>query len=172
MKIGKIVYYVIVNKEDLKLTEDNNTDTCKARIVLKKMLDYLDLEFPEITISKNGKPYFKNSNIYFNYSHSKTYIACAVSNYEVGIDIEDTNRIINNEIASKYLDGETDNNKRIEKWVKKESYSKLKGLGLLIQFQTIKLENVKSKNLFINSNDYMCSIYCDCNNVVFKRLFL
>ena len=136
------------------------------------MLNYLNVKLPEIYISKNGKPYFKNSNIYFNYSHSKNYIACAVSNYEVGIDIEESNRVINDKIAKKFLDEENNYKKRIEKWVKKEAYSKLKGKGLLIPFQTINLNKIKNKNLFISNDNYMCSIYSDNNDLIFKELIL
>ena len=173
LETKKIVYYVIVNKLDLKIDKNKiNSDTKKARYVLSKMLDYLHQPYLEISISKYGKPYLKNANIYFNYSHSKNYIACAVSNYEVGIDIEETNRVISKQIAKKYLNDEMDNQKKIENWVKKEAYSKLKGLGLLMKFSNINLEDIKNKNLFINNDDYMCSIYCEDHEVIFKRLFL
>jgi 4'-phosphopantetheinyl transferase len=128
------------------------------------------LELPEIYISSSGKPYFKNSNLFFNYSHSKNYIGCAVSSYEIGIDIEETNRNINDDIAKKYLDNVIENEKRIEMWVKKESYSKLKGLGFQIKFQNVKLSEIKTKNLFIKEKEYMCSIYCDSDDVDFREL--
>ena len=44
-----------------------------ARHYKKLMQDYFDIETPNIIISKNGKPYFEDSNIFFNYSHSKKY---------------------------------------------------------------------------------------------------
>lgn len=171
MEEDKIVYYSIVNKNDIKVDDTNDRlETKQARIVLKKMLDYFDLKLPEIYTSTNGKPYFKDSNIFFNYSHSKNYIACAISIYKVGIDIEETSRIINDDIAKKYLDNAKNNAKRIETWVKKEAYSKLKGLGLQIKFQNIKLSETTEKNFFINGKDYMCSIYCDSDVVEFKEL--
>ena len=167
----RIVYYSIVEKSDIKA--DNaivKLETNQAMTLLKKQLNYLDLKLPEIRISANGKPYFKNSNLFFNYSHSKNYIACAVSFYEVGIDIEETTRNINDNIAKKYLDNVNGNKKRIETWVKKESYSKLKGLGLKIGFQNIKLSEIKTKNLYIKEKKYMCSIYCDNEDAFFKEL--
>ena len=91
----RIVYYSIVEKSDIKA--DNvivKLETNQAITLLKKQLNYLDLKLPEIYISANGKSYFKNSNLFFNYSHSKSYIACTVSFYEVGIDIEETTRNI------------------------------------------------------------------------------
>ena len=62
------------------------------------------------------------------------------------------------------------NDKRIETWVKKESYSKLKGLGLQIGFQNVKLNEIKTKNFFIRRKEYMCSIYCDRDDVDYIEL--
>lgn len=163
------LYYTIVNKKDLLV---NNTETEQARFVLKKMLGYFDLNMPEIDVSLTSKPFFKDSKIFFNYSHSKNYIACAISLSEVGIDIEENNRVISDLVAKKYLDSEENNFKRIEKWVKKESYSKLKGLGLQINFNSLEFENIKEENYFIKNEEYMCSIYCDSNNINFKELNL
>lgn len=167
----KIVYYSIVKKADIKVDDSNNKlETTQAITILKKQLNYFNLKLPEIYISLNGKPYFKDFNIFFNYSHSKNYVACAISSYEVGIDIEETTRKINDNIAKKYLDDIIDNSKRIEAWVKKESYSKLKGLGLKIKFQDLKLNEIKAKNFFVSKKEYMCSIYCDNDAVDFKEL--
>lgn len=171
MDDNKFVYYSIIKKSDIKVDKIiNKLETNQAITLLKKQLNYLDLKLPEICISANGKPFFKNSNIFFNYSHSKNYIACAISSYKVGIDIEETTRKINNDIAKKYLDNALGNDKRIETWVKKESYSKLKGLGLKIGFQNIKLNEIKTKNLYIKEKKYMCCIYCDNEDVFFKEL--
>lgn len=168
-----IIYYLIVNKKNIKVTKiKNRIETDQALIVLKKMLENFNLKLPEIYLSKSGKPFFKDANIFFNYSHSKNYIACAISLCEVGIDIEETNVDINDSISKKYLDCEKDKSKRIESWVKKESYSKLKGLGLQINFQSIKLNEITEKNYFIKKKEYMCSIYCDSVDAAFKELSL
>ena len=167
----RIVYYSIVEKSDIKA--DNvivKLETNQAITLLKKQLNYLDLKLPEICISANGKPYFKNSNLFFNYSHSKNYIACAVSFYEVGIDIEETTRNINNDVAKKYLDNVSGNKKRIETWVKKESYSKLKGLGLQMNLKEIKIDKIKEKNKLITNKDYICSIYSANDYARFKKI--
>ena len=39
-------------------------------------------------IDKFGKPYFENSDIYFNISHSGNYVVAAVSEHEIGVDIQ------------------------------------------------------------------------------------
>lgn len=161
-----MVYYTIVKKDNI------NNSTEEAKLVLNKLLNELNMEMPEIIISKTGKPYFKNSNMFFNYSHSKNYIACAVSNYEVGIDIEEKNRKISDAVAFKYLDNVKANDKRIETWVKKEAYSKLKGLGLQIDFTSLKLEKIKEKNIIISNANYICSIYSDAKLVKFINIIL
>lgn len=173
MEKDTIVYYSIVNKKNIIIDDTSGRlETKQARIILTKMLGYFNINLPEIYTSTKGKPFFRDSNLFFNYSHSKNYIACAISKYEVGIDIEEISRNISDNIAKKYLDNEKDNSKRIETWVKKESYSKLKGLGLQIKFQNIKLNEITERNLFINSEEYMCSIYCDSDDIEFKELCL
>ena len=160
------VYYSIINKKVL----GNKSQTMQARVLLKEMLNYFNLKMPEIIILTNGKPIFKNSNIYFNYSHSKNYIACAVSLCNVGIDIEETSRTIDDAISKKYLDNVKSQSKRLESWVKKEAYSKLKGLGIQIGIQNIKLDEIKEKNYFINKKECMCAIYTTNDNIEFKEL--
>ena len=149
------IYYSIIKKKKDK------SETEEARDLLKRMLDSLGLDYPEIIISEYGKPYFKDSNIYFNYSHSKNYLACVISNCEVGIDIEEINSIVSDDIANRYLDGIIDNDKRLEAWVKKESFSKLNGLGFGINLQDIILDQINKPNLLIKEEEYICSIYSD-----------
>ncbi len=166
---NEVLYYTIVKKDDI-LFADGCSMHEKARYLLKWMLDYLGMEFCDIGISDYGKPYFKSGDIRFNYSHSNNYIACAVSFFEVGVDIEDTGRKISDRVSNRYLDGERDIKKRLEKWVRKEAYGKLKGLGLLIDFSKINLDEVCNKNIFINNEHYVCSIYSDYSGVIFKEI--
>lgn len=42
----------------------------------------------EIIKDKNGKPMFKNTDLFFNISHSKNYIVAVFDNSPCGIDIE------------------------------------------------------------------------------------
>lgn len=152
------VYYKIILKDK---TQD---ETEQARNLLKEMLKTFNLSTTEIIKNEHGKPYFTN-DIYFNYSHSKNYIACAISLSEVGIDI-DEERVISAEVAKRYLDGKKD----IKIWVQKEAYSKLKGIGFAYNFNNINLENIKESHKFIQTNDYICAIYCDSINATFIKL--
>ena len=168
-----VVYYSIVPKSKIIINDNSNQlETYQTRFVLKKMLASFDIEIPEIVISEKGKPYFKNSKIFFNYSHFKNNIACAVSLSKVGIDIEDIDSYISNRVARKYLDCKDDTSKRIEEWVKKESYGKLKGLGFQISFKDIYLNDIKEKNYYIKEKYFICSIYCDNEEASFNKIEL
>ena len=87
-----------------------------------------------------GKPYFENSNLFFNMSSSGCYTVLAISNKEVGVDIE---RITMNDSVIDSIC--TDEEKKIIKnaddftimWTKKESYVKMTGKGLTENLTTV-----------------------------------
>ena len=167
---GNNLYYTIVNKSDINVSKSSNRlETDQARVVLERMLNIFGISLDEIVFNDNGKPYFKNSNIFFNYSHSKNYIACVISNYEVGIDIEEKTRIISDDVSIRFLNGVEDNKDRLFLWVKKEAYSKLKGLGLQIGFNNIGCDS-NIKDLLVDEDKYYCSIFCDYYDIKFNKL--
>ena len=108
-----------------------------------------------------GKPYFENSNLFFNMSSSGCYTVLAISNKEVGVDIE---RItLNDSVIDRIC---TDEEKEIIKnaddftimWTKKESYVKWLGIGLsygLKNVDTLKIKGFK----VIKKDDYYISVY-------------
>lgn len=59
--------------------------------------------------SEKGKPYVKGLPVYFNISHSGDYAVCAVSDCEIGIDIEKI-KPVNMRAAEKFA---TDDEKNI-----------------------------------------------------------
>ena len=68
----------------------NQKQTLIGYYLLRKLLfkNYQMSIFPELTENPFGKPYFKDTNIFFNISHSNNLVACAVSTQNIGIDIE------------------------------------------------------------------------------------
>ena len=90
-------------------------------------------------LQKNGKPYIPTLP-FFNISHSFPYVACAVSNKEVGVDIEKVSRMkttLSRQILSdaEYKNSETVSGAKLlnllcEKWVRKEAFLKMLGIGL------------------------------------------
>jgi 4'-phosphopantetheinyl transferase len=95
----------------------------------------------DLESDKFGKLHFKDSNTYFNISHSGNYVVAAVSRYNVGVDIQriqdDGHRIAErNFLASEcnYINETDDEEMRqqrfCEVWTVKEAYLKNIGIGL------------------------------------------
>lgn len=104
---------------------------------LKKTLkEKFNILMPEIEKGAHGKPYFKESDIYFNISHTDALQAVAIGKSEVGVDIEKI-RDVNLKVASRFTKEEYDyvmeaesSNRFFEIWTKKEAYLKFKGTGI------------------------------------------
>lgn len=90
--------------------------------------------------TKHGKPFLMNfPEIQYNISHTKGIIVCAISDENIGIDIEKI-RNFNKRIPQKFFteneqnyifSKKEDQNKRFfEVWTRKEAYVKWVGLGL------------------------------------------
>lgn len=148
------IYYVIVKKDKFKDVMDIRKETELSFFVLKKMLELFDIEFMNVSYTENGKPYFKDSDIYFNYSHSKNYIVVAISTTSLGVDIEE--RIVTDSVSDLYL-GSARGRDKLKNWVLKESYVKLEGSGLKI-FRDVDVNKITSNYKLIVGGDYMCSI--------------
>lgn len=135
------------------------------KIYIKENISSIDLlkeimgEF-NITdeIIYEGKPHLKNNSFYFNISNSDNVTVCAISNNEIGVDIEKItyrHRVLNKVFTDdeKCLVKTRDDFTRI--WVKKECYVKYLGIGLsygLINVDTTKIKGFrikKYKNFYI-----------------------
>jgi len=118
------------------------------------LLDYalmrefsLSLADFEIIRGERGKPYFRDSDVYFNYSHCshcKTAVACVVAKSEVGVDIESIERV--REVSPAVIKRVCcDNELKIIKnaedfiriWTIKEAYAKFTGRGFAEGFKSI-----------------------------------
>lgn len=101
--------------------------------------EYGIFPLPEIARSEKGKPYFAgNTEICFNYSHSKRGAACVLSSDEVGIDLEEIRpfreivaRRFCHEKEWEWLMAQRDKSSGwIRIWTMKEAYLKYRGTGL------------------------------------------
>jgi 4'-phosphopantetheinyl transferase len=120
-----------------------------VEILLIQALEKIDVFDPIFDTDKYGKPYLKNySDVYFNLSHSEKYVACAVSDSPIGVDIEYINDIDLN-VAKHYFYGSeyeyilNNNNQKkafFELWVLKESYMKMTGLGFRLALDEFCIE--------------------------------
>ena len=165
------IYYTIVSKKGLNFKTIKNTnerlETKQAKYILDCMLSQFGIKERSIYKTKLGKPYFRNINVFFNYSHSNNYIACAISNHNVGIDIEETNRIINNTMI-KICDFEKGN--ELRELVKREAFCKLTGKGIAMFFDKNNFKNIDKKCTTIETKEYICTICGDCENPLFQSI--
>lgn len=98
-------------------------------------------EMPEFAFAEGGKPYFKNSNIKFNFSHCKAGVICSVSENETGADIECITGYSESDFSNiltaqeKQLLAACDDGQRNYDftllWTLKEAYGKYKGTGIV-----------------------------------------
>jgi 4'-phosphopantetheinyl transferase len=112
--------------------------------------------------AEGGKPYFNQSNIRFNLSHSKGYVACCVSDEgDVGVDIEAS--IIPSEKAKKLANRyfSADEIIAVEKspesftrlWSENEAKAKFLGKDLAMFFKENKQKNItanKRQNVYFH----------------------
>jgi len=120
-----------------------------VEILLNHALGEIGIFDPLFDVDQYGKPYLKNySDVFFNLSHSEEYVACAVSNSPVGVDIEHIQDIDLN-VAKNYFYGSEyqyiinnrDKKKAFFKlWVLKESYMKMTGLGFRLALDEFCIE--------------------------------
>lgn len=150
-----IIYYVILNQSDIISNEKK-----KTMYLLEKVLNLFNVKMPKVYYTEYGKPYFKNSNIYFNCSHSENYIALAIANTPLGVDIEE-DRGFTDRFSNIYLDSARGENK-LKTFVLKEACSKLDGRGIRI-IKDIKLNSIKSNYKYFNNHEYICCIVYDGN---------
>ena len=94
---------------------------------------------PPVLTTDRGKPFFENSPIHFSITHTKKHAFCVLSEREVGIDAEETDRNISLKLVDKILsstekerfDAAADKRDALLRfWVLKEAAAKCTGEGL------------------------------------------
>lgn len=117
----------------------------------------MEKEDCRIQRSEHGKPYLEGERlVYFNISHSGTYIVCAFSDAEVGIDIEKiaspryevARRFFHPEEVRLLENGKFKNESLFyDIWVVKESFLKYKGTGLTCPLSSFQVNIFPGKAL-------------------------
>lgn len=106
-------------------------------LFLKEVLESINIWDYEIVFNHYGKPYLKDNQVYFSISHDLDIVVIALSDKEIGVDIEALT--YHESVCYKYfLDGEQEivnnsSNKEYDFtkiWVMKESYVKMLGIGI------------------------------------------
>lgn len=96
-----------------------------------------------MAIDDFGKPYWPGSRWQFNYSHSRDWLALAVAQQPVGLDIESTAREPRVEaLVQRYFHANeqalsTDLCGFLQIWTRKEAVLKAQGLGLRIELNSL-----------------------------------
>jgi len=104
----------------------------EVRRILRKMLRMrgYDDDLSKIIISEKGKPRFAGGSPFFNFSDSGDHVACALSDVEVGVDIEQI-RDISDKLCDRFLGGVRGGAKeRTAAWTRYESLGKCEGCGI------------------------------------------
>ena len=136
-----------------KKREVSRKQSIIARILLNNLLSEFGIsDGYNIDFETNGKPYYLNSSkVHFSISHSKDFVAVAVSSKPVGIDIQ-FHKSVNEKLVKRVCTNEecefvkkAGNNVFLKLWTVKEAYSKCTGIKLTDVF---KLSFIKDDSVF------------------------
>jgi 4'-phosphopantetheinyl transferase len=116
----------------------------------------------QILKSEEGKPYIKGYPIHFNISHSGDYVACAFSEQEVGVDIEQIKKVdmtmakrffSKNEWTDLFAKNEEEHiDHFFSLWTLKESYIKWLGKGMSVPLDLFSFKITKEGITIIDAN--------------------
>lgn len=116
----------------------------------------------EFSKGAHGKPYVKNMPVFFSVSHSGDFAICAVSDKEIGIDIERI-RPVNLKTAQRFAASEelkyiTEERRFFEIWTLKEAYFKCVGTGLGADIKSVSFE-INGGVINCSQPGFLCSFY-------------
>ena len=132
----------------------------------------------EISIDENGKGRIDNrDNLFFNISHSKDYVVLALSDEEVGIDIQEIKPLkanvpkrfftdTDNEYIDQSEDGKIDRFTQV--WSAKESFAKLTGNGIGEGFSTFYEDFEKMVIIDENTGEIKAKLKCHAIDESYK----
>ncbi len=132
-------------------------------------------EAPLFSYGEREKPYLGNiPDVFFSLSHAGGYSACAVTDEEIGIDLQDYRPMkfdISEKICTKKEiyevyggDNPSPSETTCRLWCMKESYGKLTGKGFAEGFDTIETSELtekgllKEKDIILDNQDFYLSV--------------
>jgi 4'-phosphopantetheinyl transferase len=127
-----------------------------GRLLLNHALRKINKNYSveSLKYNKYGKPFFNNSEIKFNISHSSEIVVCVVSEkYDVGIDVEVINDIDIQDFESQMTKNELENvmlredikEAFFDYWTQKEAVIKANGKGLSIPLNSFEITDYYTK---------------------------
>ena len=128
-------------KIDKISNEKSRLLSAAAELALNKAVKawFPDTKIPvDYAYAANGKPYLRDGRAHISLSHSGEFAVCAISEHEVGVDIQEIKKAkegIAERFFSKsdieYINNSPDKNKAFfEVWVRNEARVKLTGEGI------------------------------------------
>ena len=153
--------------------EEDRIRSLLCELLLKKILCGLGEEKAVLETADNGRPFLKNSSLFVSMSHSEEKAVCAVSEKEIGIDIErikpinsalidrvctrNEMRYVMPQIGEKAA---TIENRAVlerfyEVWTAKEAYFKKMGTGIT-DLKSVDVTSLEKK--VIIEDDYLITI--------------
>ena len=144
----------IPQKQKSKIVADN---LCRKAVSEFCGISPYEIEFGA---TEKGKPYAKSVDIRFNISHSGDMVVCAVSDKEIGIDIERI-REINPKTSEKFACEKeieyinSHKNGLFEIWTLKEAYFKCIGTGLGADIKNVSFD-IECEKIICSEKGFDC----------------
>ncbi len=141
---------------------ERDSDASK-RLIRLAAKELCGVSEPQVLLSDTGKPYFKDLPIKFSASHSGKAVILAVSDREVGADIQqikpDAVRIAPRFFTASECEYVGDDVMRFfEIWTKKEAYAKWCGEGL-----------VSSRHVDVTNLEFYTEVYGEYVIAVYEK---
>ena len=155
-----VAEHIYMSREQLK-----DAAICLKEVKAQDALAILSDSDPlKIEITPRGKPFLKeHRGLFYNLSHSGEYAICALSDKEVGVDIQKWRGITQTGIADRILhekeretfswDKEGSEEEFFRYWAAKEAYVKCSGEGLLKDFREILVDFPAGEVIDTKTND-------------------
>ena len=147
---------------------DDRKRSVLAFVLLQRALreEYGIAEVPEFVYNEFGKPSLLNLPIHFSLSHCKDAVACAVSDHNIGIDVEsivpynpDVARRVCTAAELEMLEQSDDKDVDfIKLWTAKEAISKYEGMGLLLPFAKINISDYFTSSMVCTNSNCVITV--------------
>lgn len=146
-------YQEIFKKADVDFTKYNKRQAIVGNLMLA---DYMGISIDELLhgdlfyYGDHGKPFLKSKQFQYNISNSYDLVILAVSDQEVGVDIEKLRPFTYKRITSAFTDNElnylsnldesVEGNETLKLWTIKEAALKLVGTGLSGKVKSVDID--------------------------------
>lgn len=132
---------------------DDRRRSLAVSLLLRLALSQEGVSLENVCMGKGaqGKPFLEESKVCFNLSHSGEWAVCAVSDQEVGVDVESlcrfeqhgnrmqgiVRRCLNEKERMHWENSKNQGEELVRIWTRKESFVKMTGEGLSRNFTTV-----------------------------------